>query len=233
MTAFKPTPRSRIKRLPKRAHYERETVHAVLDAALIAHIGYVIDGAPYVTPTAFWRAGDTLYWHGSSASRMLRTLGEGVPACVAVTHFDGFVLARSGFHHSINYRSVTAFGVAYKVEDKVEAEAALDAFMAKFAPGRWAEARPPTPKELKGTTVLRMEIDEAAAKIRTGPPIDDEADYALPVWAGVLPVRMVFGALEPDPRLNPGTVVPGYLKDLAPGTALDEALKRIAGRAKP
>jgi hypothetical protein len=217
MSDFKPSQRSRVKRLPKRGHYDRDTVYAVLDAGLIAHIGYAIDGLPYVTPTAYWRDGDTLYWHGSSASRMLRNLGPGVPACVTVTHVDGLVLARSGFHHSINYRSVMAFGTARKVESKAATEGALLRFMERFAPGRWDEVRPPTPKELKATTLLTMPIDEASAKIRTGPPIDDEADYALGCWAGVLPIRTVFGVPEPDARLPQSVPVPGYLRDLAPG----------------
>jgi nitroimidazol reductase NimA-like FMN-containing flavoprotein (pyridoxamine 5'-phosphate oxidase superfamily) len=200
-----------VRRLPKRGHYDRETVHAVLDAGVICHVGYVIDGQPYVTPTCHWRHGDRLYWHGSSASRMLRHLKQGVPVCVTVTHLDGFVLARSGFHHSINYRSVMALGRARPVPDEAKLEALRD-FVDRLFPGRWDELRPPTGQEIKATTVLWMDLDEVSAKIRTGPPVDDEEDYALPVWAGVLPVSSWRGMPEPDPRLAPDTVLPGYLR---------------------
>jgi uncharacterized protein len=208
--AYAPTPRTRIRRLPKRARYDREAVHAVLDAGVICHVGYVIDDQPYVTPTLYWRHGERLYWHGSSASRMLRHLKQGVRACVTVTHFDGFVLARSGFHHSVNYRSVMALGTANLVaeEDKLSV---LEDFVEQLLPGRWPELRPPTRQEIKATTVLWMELDEVSAKIRTGQPIDDEEDYALPIWAGVLPMRTTPGVPEPDPRLKPGTPLPVYL----------------------
>jgi uncharacterized protein len=199
--------------MPKRGHYDRETVHAVLDAGVVCHVGYVIDGQPYVTPTCHWRHGDRLYWHGSSASRMLRHLTRGVPACVTVTHLDGFVLARSGFHHSINYRSVMAFGRARAVPDDSKLEALRD-FVERLFPGRWDELRPPTDQEIKATTVLWMDLDEVSAKIRTGPPVDDEEDYALPVWAGVLPVSILRGTPEPDSRLLPGTTPPVYLREV-------------------
>ncbi len=208
-----PTSRTRVKRLPKRGHYDRPTVHAVLDAGVICHVGYAIEGLPYVTPTSYWRAGDRLYWHGSSASRMLRHLKQGVPVCVTVTHVDGFVLARSGFHHSVNYRSVMAFGTARLVPDD-DKLAVLEEFVERLFPGRWPELRPPTRQELKATTVLWMDLDEVSAKIRTGPPVDDEEDYALPVWAGVLPLRMMAGAPEPDPRLIAGIAAPGYLGEV-------------------
>ena len=201
-----------MRRLPKRGHYDRETVHAVLDAGVLCHVGYVIDGQPYVTPTCHWRHGDRLYWHGSSASRMLRHLKQGVPACVTVTHLDGFVLARSGFHHSVNYRSVMALGHARPVPDEDKTEALRD-FVERLFPGRWDELRPPTAQEIKATTVLWMDLDEVSAKIRTGPPVDDEEDYALPVWAGVLPVSSRRGLPEPDARLVPGTALPEYLRD--------------------
>jgi uncharacterized protein len=205
-----PTAKTRVRRLPKRGHYDALTVHAVLDAGMICHVGYAIDGQPYVTPTSYWRHGDRLYWHGSSASRMLRHLKQGVPACVTVTHVDGFVLARSGFHHSINYRSVMAFGIARLVPDEGKLEV-LEDFVERLFPGRWPELRPPTRQELKATTVLWMELSEVSAKIRTGPPIDDEEDYALPVWAGVLPLVTTSGRPEPDPRLAPGIALPPYL----------------------
>jgi hypothetical protein len=200
-----------VRRLPKRGHYDRETVHAVFDAGVICHVGYVIDGQPYVTPTCHWRHGDRLYWHGSSASRMLRHLKQGVPACVTVTHLDGFVLARSGFHHSINYRSVMALGRAQLVPDDGKLEALRD-FVERLFPGRWDELRPPTAQEIKATTVLWMDLNEVSAKIRTGPPVDDEEDYALPVWAGVLPVSSLRGMPVPDARLAPDIALPGYLR---------------------
>jgi nitroimidazol reductase NimA-like FMN-containing flavoprotein (pyridoxamine 5'-phosphate oxidase superfamily) len=211
--SFQPTSRTRVKRLPKRGHYDRPSVYAVLDAGFICHVGYAIDGQPYVTPTSYWRHGDRLYWHGSSASRMLRHLKQGVPACVTVTHVDGLVLARSGFHHSINYRSVMAFGTAQLVSD-ADKPAVLEDFVERLFPGRWPELRPPTRQELKATTVLWMELSEVSAKIRTGPPIDDEEDYALPVWAGVLPLATALGAPQPDPRLAPGMTAPAYLEHI-------------------
>jgi nitroimidazol reductase NimA-like FMN-containing flavoprotein (pyridoxamine 5'-phosphate oxidase superfamily) len=209
---FPPTERTRIKRQHDRAHYDRETVHAILDAGLLCHVGYVIDGQPYVTPTAYWREGDRVYWHGSSASRMLRTLEKGLPVCFTVAMLDGLVLARSGFHSSINYRSVMAFGVADKVEDEAQKLAALEAFMERLTPGRWTELRPVTSQELKATTVMSLGLEEAVAKVRPGPPQDDEEDYELPVWAGVVPVRSVLDPPEDDPRLKAGIGQPAYLK---------------------
>jgi uncharacterized protein len=206
------TARTRVRRMPKRGHYDRETVHAVLDAGVMCHVGYVIDGQPYVTPTCHWRHGDRLYWHGSSASRMLRHLKQGVPACVTVTHLDGFVLARSGFHHSINYRSVMALGRAQLVPEEAKLGALRD-FVERLFPDRWDELRPPTAQEIKATTVLWMDLDEVSAKIRTGPPVDDEEDYALPVWAGVLPVSSLRGMPEPDARLASDIALPAYLRD--------------------
>ena len=205
--AYQPTPRTRIKRLPARAHYDRETVHAILDAAFVCHVGYVIDGQPFVTPTCHWRQGERLYWHGSSASRMLRHLQRQPEVAVTVTHCDGLVLARSGFHHSINYRSVMALGRAELVLNEAKLKA-LEHFVDRLLPGRWPELRPPTTQEIKATTVLSMALDEVSAKVRTGPPIDDEEDYALPIWAGVLPLTTVAGPLLPDPRLAPGQAPP-------------------------
>jgi len=186
-------------------------VHAVLDAGVICHVGYVVDGQPSVVPTCYWRHGDMLYWHGSSASRMLREVKQGVPVCVTVTHLDGFVLARSGFHHSINYRSVMAFGHAELVPDD-EKLVVLEDFVERLFPGRWPELRPPTVQEMKATTVVRMRLGEVSAKIRTGQPVDDEEDYALPVWAGVLPVTSGLGMPESDPRLVAGVELPDYLQ---------------------
>lgn len=217
MDAYTPTARSRVKRLHERARYDRASVHAVLDAGILCHVGYVIEGQPYVTATAYWRDGDTLFWHGSAASRMLRTVETGVPVCFTASLLDGLVLARSGFHSSMNYRSVTAFGTAHALKDEKAKDKALFAFSEKLHPGRWDELRPTTSQELKGTTVVAMEIEEAVAKARSGPPKDDEEDYALDVWAGVIPVRTVIGTPEPDPRLKPGTAPPVYLKRIRIG----------------
>lgn len=208
---FPPTAHTRIKRQHERAHYDRETVHAILDAGLLCHVGYVIDGQPYVTPTCYWRSGDRVYWHGSSASKMLRRLEAGVPVCFTVALLDGLVLARSGFHSSIDYRSVMAFGVAEKVEDEARILAALEAFSERLVPGRWAEQRPPNGQEIKATTVMALDLAEVVAKVRRGPPSDDEADYGDPVWAGNVPIRSLVGAPVDDPRLKAGIARPDYL----------------------
>jgi hypothetical protein len=215
MTELARTDRSRVKRLPKRGGYDFDTVAAILDAGFLCHVGYVIDGNPYVTPTSYWREADHVYWHGSSASRMLRTLEQGTQACLTVAHVDGLVLARSGFHHSINYRSVMLFGRAHKVDSDAAKEQALESFVERMYPGRWKELRPVNPTELKATTVLHMKIEEGAAKVRTGPPVDDQEDYGLPVWAGVVPVRMQLERPVPDDRLDTAVGMPAYLADLA------------------
>jgi hypothetical protein len=212
MNTFTPTERTQVKRLPKRGAYDRETVFKILDEAFVCHAGFVVDGQPYVIPTNFGRAGDTLYLHGSAASRMLRTLSEGIPVCVTVTLVDGLVLARSAFHHSANYRSVVVLGTAHLVSDPAEKMEALRLFTEHIMKGRWDDIRQPTEQELKGTTVLALPLEEVSAKIRTGGPIDDEEDYALPVWAGVLPLPVTPGAPIPDVRLNPRTEVPAYMK---------------------
>lgn len=211
---FQPTDRTRIKRLYKRAHYDRETIYRILDDGLLCHVGYVIDGQPYVTPTCYWREGNRIYWHGSSASKMLRHLEHGVPVCVTVAMLDGLVLARSGFHSSVNYRSVMALGTAYKVTDSAEKEASLQRFVERLTPGRWDELRPVTAQELKATTVLGMELEEVACKVRDGGPDDDEADYDLPVWAGVVPIRSVVEAPQDDDRLAAGIDQPDYLRSI-------------------
>jgi nitroimidazol reductase NimA-like FMN-containing flavoprotein (pyridoxamine 5'-phosphate oxidase superfamily) len=229
MTEFQPSERSRVKRLHERGHYDRETVFAILDAGMIAHIAYVIDGQPYVTPTSYWRDGDRLYWHGSSASRMLRNQSQGIPVCFTVTHLDGLVLARSGFHHSINYRSVMAFGRAAKIEDAAEKTRHLNRFVERVLPGRNATLRPIDPRELKATTLLTMEIEEASAKIRTGPPKDDEPDYALDCWAGVIPIAQVVGAAIPDPKLKAGIGLPDHLDNFSPAARFDAVMTRNAG----
>ncbi len=204
MEQFTPTPRTTVRRLPKRAEYDRDAVCRMLDEAFICHVGFVVDGQPFVIPTGYARAGDQLYLHGSAASRMLRSLAEGVEVCVTVTLIDGLVLARSAFHHSINYRSVMIFGRATVVADEAEKMTALRAFTDHIMAGRWDEVREPNEQELKGTLVLALPLAEVSAKIRTGPPIDDEEDYALPVWAGVLPVTQTFGAPVADPRVADG-----------------------------
>ena len=227
-TSFPVTTRSKVRRLPKRGSAERADIYAILDAHFLCHIAYVIDGQPYVTPTGYWRHGDRIYWHGSSASRMLRAQASDLPVCLAVTLLDGLVLARSGFHHSINYRSVMAFGLARRIEDPVEKQKALDVYVERLYPGRNKELRPVEAQELKASTVLGMSIEEASAKVRRGPPVDDEPDYALPVWAGVVPVRQILGAPVADPRLSPGTPWPAHLARYAEGAELDEVMTEMA-----
>jgi uncharacterized protein len=196
--------RSRVRRAPSRADYERATIDAILDEALVAHLGFAVEGQPYVIPTLHARIGDEVYVHGSAAARSLRVLGGGMPACLTVTLTDGLVLARSVFNHSMNYRSAVVLGDARPVDAADEKAAALEAFTERLVPGRWAEVRPPTPQELKGTSVLALSLAECSAKLRAGAPVDDEEDHALDVWAGVIPLRVVAGAPEPDPRLRAG-----------------------------
>jgi uncharacterized protein len=200
-----PSARSRIRRAPSRADYDRATIDAILDEGLVAHLGFAVDGQPYVIPTLHARSGDTVYVHGSAASRMVRTLASGTPACLTVTLLDGLVLARSAFHHSMNYRSVVVLGQARLVEGDAERREALRVFTERLVPGRWDEVRPPSRQELKGTQVLAMTLDEASAKLRRGGPVDDDEDYALDVWAGVVPLTLQRGAPEPDDRLRDGT----------------------------
>jgi uncharacterized protein len=204
--------------VPERGAYDREQIHAILDAGLVCHLGFVHDGHPFVIPTLYGRVGDEVYVHGSSASRMLRTLKGGVDACLTVTLVDGLVLARSIFHHSINYRSVVVLGRAVEVTDRDEKLRALEAFGERILPGRWAEVRPPTEQELKATSILRLPLDEASAKLREGPPKDEDEDYELEVWAGVIPLALRAGAPQADPalafELDPPAVPPRY-RDLA------------------
>lgn len=206
------TERTKVRRLPDRGRYDRETIYPILDEAFICHVGFVVDGQPYVIPTGFARIGDDLYIHGSSASRMLRNLSQGIDVCVTVTLIDGLVLARSAFHHSINYRSVVILGKAEQVENADEKNRALEAFTEHVIPGRWAEVRWPTELELKATSVLKLPIEEASAKVRTGDPKDDEEDYALDIWAGVLPFDLA--AKEPiaDSRLISSIEAPEYVR---------------------
>jgi nitroimidazol reductase NimA-like FMN-containing flavoprotein (pyridoxamine 5'-phosphate oxidase superfamily) len=202
------TDRTSLRRLPKRGDHDRATIDAILDEALVCHVGFVAEGQPYVIPTIHARAGDRLYIHGSAASRMLRTLSGGVPVCATVTLIDGLVMARSAFHHSMNYRSVVVLGTAQTVEAEAEKLEALRVIVEHVSPGRWSEARWPNDKEMKATSVLRLPISEASAKIRTGPPVDDEEDYGLPIWAGVLPLRLRAGAPVADARLHPEAPAP-------------------------
>jgi nitroimidazol reductase NimA-like FMN-containing flavoprotein (pyridoxamine 5'-phosphate oxidase superfamily) len=202
---------TRLRRKPDRAAYDRPTIDAILDEGLVCHLGFVHEDRPFVIPTLYARAGDVVYVHGSAASRMLRALAGGILACLTVTLVDGLVLARSAFHHSVNYRSVVIQGTALPVTEPAEKERALEAFTEHVVRGRWANVRQPAARELRATAVLRLPIDEASAKARTGPPLDDEPDYELDVWAGVLPLRVEASAPEPDPRLRPGVQPPGYL----------------------
>ncbi len=187
------TERTRIRRLPQRGAYDGETIHAILDTGFVCHVGIVEGGSPVVIPTAYARVGDAIVVHGSSKSRLMTTLGGGAEACVTVTHVDGFVMARSAFHHSINYRSVVLFGRGEAIEDATEKEAALHAFMERLHPGRWRAVRPPSAQELKATAVVKIRVTEASAKLRTGGPIDDPEDMAMDVWAGVVPLTLTRG----------------------------------------
>lgn len=208
MESIQPTPRTKVVRHRERGRYEPETIHAILDEALICHVGYTLDAQPYVLPTTHARIGDRLYLHGAIANRMLKTLKTGIPVCVTVTLLDGLVLARSAMHHSMNYRSALILGVAREVSDEYEKLAALDALVNHVVAGRAAGIRAPNALELRTTTVLRLQIAEASAKVREGPPIDDEADYSLGCWAGVLPLELRPGAPIDDPRLPAGIAVP-------------------------
>jgi uncharacterized protein len=194
------SPRTKLRRLPKRGAHDRPTIDAILDEALISHVGFVHDGRPAVIPTLHARLGDDVLIHGSAASRMLRALAGGIDVCLTATLIDGLVLARSAFHHSVNYRSVVLYGQARLLTEPDEKEAALEAFTDRLVPGRWADVRWPTRKELKATTVLMLPIEEGSAKVRSGPPIDDEPDYALDVWAGVVPLALTRGEPVQDQR---------------------------------
>jgi nitroimidazol reductase NimA-like FMN-containing flavoprotein (pyridoxamine 5'-phosphate oxidase superfamily) len=208
------TPRTRVRRVPKRGSHDRETIDAILDEALICHLAFVHDGHPAVIPTLHARVGDEVFVHGSAASRMIRALSAGVEACLTVTLVDGLVLARSAFHHSVNYRSVVLYGTATPCTEPEDKERALEAFTEKLVPGRWAEVRWPTRKELKGTAALALPIVEGSAKVRTGPPIDEEEDYALDAWAGVVPIRTEMLPPEPDPLLREGISTPEHVRAL-------------------
>jgi nitroimidazol reductase NimA-like FMN-containing flavoprotein (pyridoxamine 5'-phosphate oxidase superfamily) len=209
---YTPTTRTRLVREPDRAVYDREAAYKVLDEGFLCHVGFVVDAQPFVIPTSYGRKDDSLYIHGSAASRMLRQMKEGVPVCVTVTLLDGLVLARSIFNHSMNYRSVVILGNAALVGDPAEKLEALRLLSEHIIPGRWADSRQPNEKELKATSVLRLPIDEFSAKVRQGPAVDDEPDYSFPIWAGVLPLEMKVGEPIDDARLMPGQTVPEYVR---------------------
>ncbi len=209
------TTRTQLRRLPKRGHHDSATINAILDAGFFAHVGFQVDGQPFVIPTLYGREGEKLYLHGSAASRMLGELAKGVPGCVTVTLVDGLVLARSAFHHSMNYRSVVAFGTAREIEDEAQKRNALRVISEHLIRGRWDDVREPNAKELKATSVLEFQIEEASAKIRQGPPLDDEEDYSLPMWAGIVPLKLSAGTPAPDERLSPGTPLPRYVADFS------------------
>jgi nitroimidazol reductase NimA-like FMN-containing flavoprotein (pyridoxamine 5'-phosphate oxidase superfamily) len=220
MDEMPPSERTTVRRLPKRGSYDRALIHEVLDSALICHVGFVVDGSPFVIPTIHVRIGDRLYFHGSPASRMLKVLAQGVEVCVTVTIVDGLVLARSAFHHSMNYRSVMVFGTARAVDLAEEKLCVLHALSDHLIRGRWEQVRTPSPAELNATLVLSLPIAEASAKVRTGPPVDDEEDYRLPVWAGVLPLALSAGTPAADPRLDPEINPPAYVTGYqGPGAA--------------
>ena len=208
-----PTAHTRLVREPDRAVYDRAAVYKILDEGFICHVGFVVDGQPFVIPTGYGRLGDDLYIHGSAASRMLRNLDQGVAVCVTVTLLDGLVLARSIFNHSMNYRSVVVLGTAVAVTDPVEKLEALRRLSEHILPGRWAESRQPNEKEIKATLVMRLPIAEFSAKVRQGDPVDDEVDYAFPTWAGVIPLELVAGEPVDDPRLIAGQRAPEYAKE--------------------
>ncbi len=226
------TSRNRLRRRHERGRYDHATVHAILDAAMVCHIAYVIDGQPFCTPTSFWREGERLYWHGSSASRMIRAQAKGMPVCLTVTHHDALVLARSGFHHSVNYRCVMAYGRARAVTDPTAKLQAANAFIDRFYPGRGSVLRPPTELEMKAINIIEMEIEDAVAKIRCTGVSDEEEDYAVPVWCAVLPLRTVLGEPRGCPRQVPGvTPEAGGLGSYVPGRRFDEVMLETNARS--
>lgn len=210
MSQLTPTDRTQVRRLRERGRYERDTIHAILDEGMVCHVGFAVDGQPWVIPTAYVRIGDALYVHGANANHALKAVADGAPACVTVTLMDGLVLARSTFHHSINYRSVVLFGHGERVDDPDEKAAVLDALVEHLVPGRTAEARAANSSELKQTLVIRLPIDEASAKVRTGDPVDDAEDMDLSVWAGVIPLTVHAGLPIAAADLTPGIAVPNY-----------------------
>ncbi|NLH79537.1 MAG: pyridoxamine 5'-phosphate oxidase family protein [Phyllobacteriaceae bacterium] len=231
--SFPVTPRNRVKRMHERARYDRASVWAVLDAAALAHVAWVLDGQPFCTPTIHWRDGDRLYWHGSAASRMLRTQAEGLPVCLTVSHLDGLVLARTAFHHSVNYRSAMCFGLARLVDDPEEKARALDGLVDRLSPGRAARLRPTTAQELKATSVLAMDVEEASVKVRAAGVADDLEDLSWPVWAGVVPLAAHVGAVEPCPHGTAPAPEPTDLAVWREGRRVDDVLRETQGLWRP
>jgi uncharacterized protein len=221
---FPVSDRNRLRRLHERGRYDRASIYPILDAAMLCHIAYIIDGQPYCTPTAFWREADHLYWHGSSASRMLRSQRDGLPVCLTVTHLDSLVLARCGFNHSVDYRSAMCFGTAHIIDDPREKSRALDRMIDRFYPGRAATLRTSTAQELKATTLIGMAIDQASGKIRSKGVGDEEEDYALPIYAAKFPVSTVIAEVETCPRMPEGVARPPGLAPFTPGRRLDDIM---------
>jgi len=215
MPDFPKTGRNQVRRKPQRADYQKQTIYHIIDEAPICHVGFVVDGQPVVIPTLHARQDDVIFLHGAPASRLLKVIETGAEVCITVTIVDGIVLARSAFHHSINYRSAVLFGRGAIITEPAQKMVALAAITEHIAPGRWREARQPSQQELDATTVVAVSIASASAKMRSGPPLDDEADYELPIWAGVLPLALVRAAPEPDPRLPAGIPLPPSLRDPA------------------
>jgi hypothetical protein len=229
----RPTPRTRVRRIPQRGAYDRATIDAILDEGLVCHVGFVVGGQPFVIPTLYARDGDRVLVHGSAASRMLTTLDEGVDVCLTVTLADALVIARSAFHSSMNYRSVVILGKARAVEEPRAKTEALRALVEHLIPGRWDDCRQPNAREMRATLIIEMPIDEASAKIRTGPPIDEEEDYTLGFWAGVLPLARGFGKPIRDPNLKRGVAVPAYLtRHTRPSRARSARSKRPRRRSR-
>ena len=224
--SFPVTKVNKVKRLYERGRYDKATIYDILDTAMICHIAYVINGRPYNTPTGFWREGDHLYWHGSSASQMIKAQRDGLPVCLTVTHLDALVQARSGFHHSVNYRAVMAWGTAHAVTDKVEKLRLMDNFIDRIYPGRSDLIRQPTTQELKATTLIGMEIETASGKIRDKHVSDDEEDYAgVPAWTAVIPVSQVLGDPSECARQIPGLAMPKEMAPFHKGARLDEVMR--------
>jgi len=220
-----------VKRQHERGGYDCKTVYEILDAELVCHIAYVIDGWPYCTPTAFWREGDHLYWHGSSASRMIRTQSAGIPVCLTVTHLDALVMARSGFHHSVNYRAAMCFGTAHPVTDPAQKLKLMDRFIDRIYPGRSQLIRQPSTQEFKATTMMGMEIETASGKVRSTHVADEEEDYeAVPAWSALYPITQVLGDKSECPRQLPGIAFPEGMADFVPGIPLDELMTRTYAR---
>ena len=229
--SFEITQVNKVKRVPARGHYDKATIYTILDAALLCHIAYVIDGRPYCTPTSFWREGDHLYWHGSSASRMIRTQSQEIEVCLTVTHVDSLVMARSGFHHSVNYRAAMVFGRAHLVKDPELKLKLMDRFIDRVYPGRSKLIRQPNPGEFKGTAMMSMEIETASGKIRDKHVSDDEEDYeGVPAWSALYPVTQVLGEPSECPRQLPGLTRPDDMADFEPGTRLDDLMTKTYRR---